>query len=240
MMQRKRRVLIIIPAYNEEHTIGKVLYELTAVANKLGRDNIDLKILVIDDGSTDRTVEIAKKYNVLIVSHLRNMGPGVAVRTGFLYAIKNNFDFIVRVDADGQHPPNEIPKILKPVLDGEADVVIGSRFLHKTSYKMPFIKKLGIKIYSLVVLALTKKKIIDLTSGFRAFNLKAVKTIVHSYPPDFPALKSTLTLIKSGLRVIEVPIKMNPRFKGRSYISGIKLLRYHLRAIKSVFEFLVS
>ena len=230
--------IVVMPAYNEEDSIGQVLAILIKVTDHLDKHlDLILDVLVVDDGSTDGTSEVARTYGARVIRHTRNMGPGAAVRTGFIYAVENGYDLVVQMDADGQHLPEEVPKLILPIIEDEADIVIGSRFLASASYyKMPYMKLAGIKFYSVLVSFLANRLIMDVTSGFRAFNIEAVEAIAPIYPSDFPALKSTLMLAKRGFRIIEVPVKMRPRVSGRSYISGLNLMKYHVRALKSIAE----
>lgn len=239
-MKDNIKVLVVIPAFNEGKTIRDVLMRLKKVIEKIVYElNVEMRPLVIDDGSTDDTPEVVRSCGVTLIKHEKNMGPGAAVRTGLIYAIKNGFDVVVQMDADGQHLPEEIPKLLIPILRGKADVVIGSRFLGTTCYNMPLLRKLGIKFYSIIAFLVTGRMILDITSGFRAYGIKAVKFIAHAYPIDFPAIKSTLMLVRRGFRVIEIPTKMMERKRGRSYIGGLNLIRYHIRALKSLIELMV-
>ncbi len=165
------KVLIVIPAYNEELMIAGVLRGLPRYLEGIGK----IGIVVVNDGSRDKTCEIARKQNVLVISHLLNRGLGAALATGFAFAKNENADIVVSFDADGQHRAEDIPKIINPILRGEADVVIGSRLIGKTT--MPWPRKIVNKISNAITFFLFGIWTSDSQSGFRAFSKKAITSI---------------------------------------------------------------
>jgi len=237
--EHQKLIEIGIPAFNEERNLGHVLEEILSVIKPL-KKRYRVKIVVVDDASTDRTAMIAKSYGAIVLSHPKNMGYGASIRTFLNYAIRSGADAVILMDADGQHPPEELPRVLAPVLHDEADVVIGSRFLKGSPDWIPIIKKAGMRFYSLLVSFLTRRRITDVTSGFRAMNRKALLVVTPIYPNDYPAVKVTAYLGLRGLRMVEVPVNMRPRRSGRSYIRGYVLLRYHLRVIKHLLKALIG
>jgi len=236
---RPRSIKIGILAYNEEKTIGTVLRRALSISTELKKD-FEVELVVVDDASVDATGDIARALGATVLSHEKNRGYGASVRTFLTYALRSGADIVVLMDADGQHPPEEIPRLIEPVLHGEADVVIGSRFLNGRAKWMPALKRIGIMFYSLLTSILVRKRITDVTSGFRAMNRRAVEVVAPVYPDDYPAVKVTICMGMRGLRIMEVPVRMSPRGSGSSYIRGSALLSYHLRVIKHIIMALVN
>ena len=209
------RILAIVPALNEVDNIGSVVRNLITTSPWIN-------VLVIDDGSTDATAEVARAHGAKVISLPVNLGIGGAVQTGFLYALKNHYDVALQVDGDGQHRAEEIRKLVDPVLLGEADVTIGSRFLEKTSYKSAWPRRLGIYLLSKTIQSVVRKNFTDPTSGFRAYNQKALKIVSAHYSTDYPEPDSIVTLLKNRLRLIEISVEMDARLSGSSSITPFK------------------
>jgi len=222
-----------IPAYNEEEVIGDVIKRARSALEELGR-GFRFRLVVVDDGSKDGTGDIAKALGAIVLRHEENRGYGASVRALLFHALRTGADALVLLDADGQHPPEEIPKLLVPVLRGEADVVIGSRFLLGGARWVPSLRRAGRKFYSLLVSAITGIRLTDVTSGFRAMNRRAIELVAPVYPDDYPAVKVTIYMALRGLRIIELPVRMEPRKSGSSYIRGKTLLSYHVRVLGHV------
>lgn len=214
----EKRVLVILPAHNEEKSIGAVIDKI----RKLGKK---YHLVVINDGSTDKTQEIAFKKNVEVINLPFNLGIGGSVQTGLKYAYINNYDVAVQVDADGQHDPIFIPELIK-ALDHDADMAIGSRFMAKTNYQPPFMRKLGIEIFSFFIKLTCGKKIYDSTSGFRAFNRKAITFLAKNYPIDFPEPESIVKLLRNGFKIKEVRVEMSNRSSGKSSVTSLKAIYF--------------
>ena len=192
------KITVGIPAYNEEKTIAKIIVKLKKTVDQ---------IIVCDDGSTDSTSEIAESLGATVVKHAKNSGYGMAIRSIFLKSREINADILVTLDADGQHKIEDINKIIKPVVDGEADISIGSRFLKEDS-NTPGYRKLGVKIITKVTNSSLSEKITDAQSGFRAYNNKVLQSLT---PADSGMGISTEILIKSsnlGLKIVEVPTEI--------------------------------
>ena len=168
-----KKTLIIIPAYNEEGAIARV------IAN-IRRDVPQADILVVNDGSRDRTAREARQNGAMVMNLPYNMGIGSAVQSGFLFAKEKGYHYAVQVDGDGQHPAKEIPRLLA-ALDNGADMSIGSRFVVSTGYQPPFSRALGIKIFSFLVSLIVRRRVFDTTSGFRAINRKAILLLTVVY-----------------------------------------------------------
>jgi len=192
------KITVGIPAYNEEKNIAKIIVKLKKTVDQ---------IIVCDDGSTDSTSEIAESLGATVVKHAKNSGYGMAIRSIFLKSREINADILVTLDADGQHKIEDINKIIKPVVDGEADISIGSRFLKEDS-NTPGYRKLGVKIITKVTNSSLSEKITDAQSGFRAYNNKVLQSLT---PADSGMGISTEILIKSsnlGLKIVEVPTEI--------------------------------
>lgn len=209
------KILAIVPALNEAENIGSVV-------RNLKQTSPGLDVLVIDDGSTDQTAELARSHGAKVISLPVNLGIGGAVQTGFIYALKNQYDVALQVDGDGQHRGEEIRKLIDPVLLGDADVTIGSRFLEKTAYQAAWPRRLGIYLLSKTIQSVVRRNFTDPTSGFRAYNQKALRIVSAHYSTDYPEPDAIVTLLKNGLRLTEVSVEMDPRLSGRSSITPFK------------------
>ena len=218
---KKRRVCFIVPAYNEEASIRAVVTQLRSIRK---HD----QIVVINDGSTDRTSAQVKDLDVTLIELPFNLGIGGSVQTGLKYARDDGFDVAVQIDADGQHTPSEVEKLLAAIDD--VDMVIGSRFIMKTAYSPSSFRYIGIRIFSILLFLTTGKKFYDPTSGFRAFNTKAINFLSEHYPTDFPEPESIMYLDKAGLKIKEVSVKMSQRQGGVSSVTQLKAV-YLLIAI---------
>lgn len=216
--------LIVIPAWNEEKNISFVIRELKEFDSSA-------QILVIDDGSIDKTKDIAKDLGVKVLSLPFNLGVGAAMRLGFKYAFENNYLSVTQLDADGQHIPAEISKLLEKMSDH--DVVIGSRFNVKSSdFKVNLVRRFAMLVLAKSLSAITKSKLTDVTSGFRVSNRSAIEIFAMKYPPEYlgDTIESLVIAHKHGLKISEVNVKMRPRLHGTSSQSTIKALMYTVRA----------
>jgi hypothetical protein len=226
--------LAIIPAYNEGEKIGQVVSEI-----RKSEKNID--ILVIDDGSTDKTAHYARAAGAKVVRLSSNMGYGVALQTGFKYACEREYDFLVQLDGDGQHDPAYIPDMLKVVIAGEADLVLGSRFLHKTApdrskYKAGKARKLGMVFFAFLTTKLIGFKVTDPTSGYQAFNKRVMAFFTQDFfPCDFPDADVLVMLHRAGFKIKEFPMIMSKRENGKSMHDGIKPVYYVFKMLLSMF-----
>ncbi|WHY03413.1 glycosyltransferase family 2 protein [Neobacillus sp. DY30] len=210
----KLKVIVFLPAFNEEESIGNVIFNIPRDFH----DNVEVKILVINDGSSDRTVEVSKGAGAdYIVSFPQNQGLGAAVRAGLHECFKRGADIGVMIDADGEYPADHIPNLLQPIFKGEADYTMGSRFLG-TIKGMKLHRRLGNYCFTFLQTVLLKKWIYDGQSGMRAFTRSALQhaEIIHDYNY---AQVLTLNLVRKGFRVKEVPIPYNVRSTGTSFIT---------------------
>ena len=227
------KVLLIIPSFNEEENVLKN-YSRILEYNKKFKTKYDA--IVVDDGSTDRTKEICVENNIPHISLLHNLGIGGAVQTGYKYACLNNYDIAVQFDGDGQHDVNYVKDVIKPIEDGNADMVIGSRFVDKKSsdFKSTKSRQLGINIISFFIKLVTGKKIYDTTSGFRAVNKDLIKIFSENYPVEYPEPVSTVGVLKNNFKVEEVAVSMNERKSGKSSIHSWKNAYYMINVVLSI------
>ncbi len=220
---RNRRVIAVIPAFNEQRAIGALVDEIRAF-------DASFDVVVVDDGSTDATAKTAADHGATVVTLPFNLGIGGAVQTGFKYALEHRYELAVRLDGDGQHDPNELPKLLAPVERGEADIVTGSRFVDGAgAYRPPFARRIGITWFALLVSLLTRQRVTDTTSGFQALNRKGIALFAGDYPNDYPEVEATVLVFKHRLRLAEVPVKMREREHGESSITFLRSVYYMLK-----------
>jgi glycosyltransferase involved in cell wall biosynthesis len=228
-----KKICIIIPAFNEEENIISVIASI--------KDHSDADIVVIDDGSNDLTAQNAKEAGAIIVSHPFNMGYGVALQTGYKYAVKNDYDFLLQIDGDGQHDPKYIPELFNQVVSGKCDVVIGSRFLEDCNYKTKVIKSIGIRLFRVIILIACGKPVTDPTSGYQCLNKKVFTFFTHdSFPCDYPDANIIIMLQRMGFAVKEIPVTMHPNPVGRIMHKGIITISYYLfKMLLSIFITLI-
>jgi glycosyltransferase involved in cell wall biosynthesis len=223
------RILVIVPAFNEGGNIKHTLEEIKSAP-------IPMDIVVIDDGSSDETRREALSLDCSVVSLPFNLGIGAAVQTGLLYAQHYSYDAAVRVDGDGQHDIHYLDVLLRPVLNLEADLVIGSRFIPPfLGYRSSFIRRIGIHFFANLISGMIQSRITDPTSGFQAFSWQAIKFFSRSYPLDFPEPESIVAAQRSGLRIREVPVQMRKRVAGRSSIRYLVTLYYMMKVTFAIF-----
>jgi len=224
------RRLAIVPAFNEEEAIGRVVEEIRTY-------DPQLEVVVVDDGSHDRTQEVARSAGARVLRLPFNLGIGGAVQTGFRYAHENDFELAVRVDGDGQHDPAQLSAVIEPVLRGEADIVVGSRYLSAggDGYRSSVPRRMGIRILAGIVSRLTGQRITDPTSGFQALNRKAIALFAADYPHDYPEVEALVMVIRHRLRLKEVPVAMRPRTTGRSSIRALSSVYYMIKVLLALF-----
>jgi len=228
MDNKKAEILVIIPAYNEEKSIGKVIEEVKENAP-------EADIVVINDGSTDNTANVARRVGVKVISHPINLGAGAAIQTGYKYALRFPYRIIVQLDADGQHLPTYIHSLANVLKNNSADVVIGSRFLSNQKYNGSRIRKLGMKIFSVVTSFILRQKITDTSSGFRALKRGVVDFFAHiDYPSDYQDADLIILTHSAGFRIKEVSVTMNEREGGKSALAGTKLIYYGFKMLLSI------
>ena len=232
-MKNKEKILIIIPAYNEEKNILSTYQEIINY-NKKMKTKYD--VIVINDGSYDKTENILKDNKIPHISLVTNLGIGGAVQTGYKYALENNYDVAIQFDGDGQHDVNCIKDLVKPILDKKANMTIGSRFIKKDSseFQSSQLRRIGIKMISLVIKLKTKKKIYDTTSGFRAIDKNLIKLFTEIYPIEYPEPISTVYVLNHNYKVDEIGVNMKERKEGKSSIHTWKNFYYMINVILTI------
>ena len=220
-------VCVIIPCFNEELSIMSVINSLKIYIPSP-------HLVVINDGSLDRSSEIANSLNVVVIDHPTNLGIGASLQTGLRYAKKINADIAIQFDADGQHLADEIINLLQPIFKKEANFVIGSRWLIDFGYKSSFPRKLGIVILSFLLSKKIKQFISDPTSGFRAMDRKTIDILSNSYSKEYPEVSSIITAKINRLKIIEVPVAMKDRVTGVSSIGSLRSIYYMILEIFTI------
>ena len=221
--------LAVIPAYNEQATVADVIAKLHARTPQLD-------VVVIDDGSTDATGRVAEESGASVLRLPFNLGIGGAVQAGFKYADDHGYDYMVQVDADGQHDPAEIAKLFSEVsADGRPDMVCGSRFATPTGYIAPISRRTGIHLFAFLLSRLLRQPVTDPTSGFRLYNRRAISLFARDYPHDYPEVEAVLMLHHHKLTMREVPVRMFQRGGGVSSISSGKSLYYMIKVLLALF-----
>ena len=229
---RAVRVLLVIPALNEEAVIGSVVEELKQAIES---GAITGEILVIDDGSKDRTAEIAHKAGARVARMSRNLGIGGAVQCGIRVALREGFDGAIQVDGDGQHPPSEIAKLLEVgAREPASDLVIGTRYLSSDGFRSTFLRRLGGWWLSRLLRVVAGASVSDPTSGFRLYGKRALELFDRNYPYDYPEPEAVAIAMAAGLRVTETPVVMRDRQAGRSSIIGYRTIYYMLKVTLAV------
>lgn len=222
----EKKVLLIIPAYNEEDNILKT-YKTIVDYNKKNKTNYD--VIVINDGSKDSTPKILDDNNIPHIDLIHNLGIGGAVQTGYKYAYYHNYDIAIQYDGDGQHDVRYVKDIIEPIINKKADMVIGSRFICDIdTFKSSVTRRIGINIISQFMKFATGKKIYDTTSGFRACSKEIIYDFSLSYPSEYPEPVTTCEILKKKYIIKEVPVEMNAREGGVSSIRAWKSIYYML------------
>ncbi len=222
------KVLIIVPAFNEEGNVGQAI-------DQIRRSSVACDVLVIDDGSTDQTALEASRHGAVVIRLPFNLGIGGAVQTGFQYAYAEGYDIAVQIDGDGQHDPSYLDMLIAPILSQEADLVVGSRFLADSGgFKSTFSRRVGIRFFVGLINLLTRMKITDPTSGFRAHNKKLIAAFASDYPHDFPEPEALVVARRANASVQEIPVVMRARRGGSSSIGSIKSIYYMLKVTVAI------
>jgi glycosyltransferase involved in cell wall biosynthesis len=221
------RTLVFIPAWNEADSVAAVIAD---VHERLpGAD-----VLVVDDGSTDETAARAGEAGATVASLPFNQGLGAALQTGYLYALREGYDFCAHLDADGQHPPAEVARLLEEVRADHADLVIGSRYREPSAdggsgdgvggddYRPTISRRIGTSVFRFFLTLATRQRFTDTTSGMRAANRRVMELFSESYSPDFAEIESLQLAVRQGLRVEEVPVRMLERVGGSSFLTPLR------------------
>ena len=229
-----RAYLAVVPAYNEQSTVARVVRSIRENAPRFD-------IVVIDDGSTDGTAVEAAAAGAKVIRHPFNLGIGGAVQSGFTYALDHGYDRLAQVDADGQHDPAELARLIQ-VMDDEPsiDMVCGSRFLSsETDYVAPISRRTGIHIFAFLLSRIIGQRVTDPTSGFRLYNRRGIALFARDYPHDYPEVEAVLMVHFHRLRMREVPVRMFQRGGGVSSLRSGKSVYYMLKVLLAIFVGLI-
>lgn len=224
------RTLVFIPAWNEADSVAAVIADV--------RERLpDADVLAIDDGSTDATAARAREAGATVASLPFNQGLGAALQTGYLYALREGYDFCAHLDADGQHPPAEVARLLEEVYADRADLVLGSRYQDGVGarsvgadgeseggpdYRPTLSRRIGTSVFRFFLTLATRQRFTDTTSGMRAANRRVMALFSENYSPDFAEIESLQLAVRQGLRVQEVPVRMLERAGGASFLTPLK------------------
>ncbi len=222
--------LVIIPAFNEEGNLEKTISDIKNNAP-------DFDYVIINDCSTDKTLEMCRKHGFSYLNLPVNLGIGGAVQTGYRYAYYHGYDIAVQFDGDGQHSAAHLENMVSELLKTDSDMVIGSRFIEKEGFQSSGLRRIGIKYFTVLIKILTGKKITDPTSGMRMVNRKLLERFTDEYPKDYPEPESVVTILSEKYKVTEIPVVMNEREEGVSSIS-LKNSIYYM--IKVSFAILIA
>ncbi len=216
--------LVFIPAWNEADSVAAVIADVRECLP-------DADLLVVDDGSTDETAARAAEAGATVASLPFNQGLGAALQTGYLYALREGYDLCAHLDADGQHPPAEVARLLEEVRADRADLVIGSRY-HADAvegggeggedYKPTISRRIGTSVFRFFLTLATRQRFTDTTSGMRAANRRVMRLFSENYSPDFAEIESLQLAVREGLRVEEVPVRMLERVGGTSFLTPLR------------------
>lgn len=218
------RVLAVVPAFNEQESVGRTIEELVSV-------NPSVDVLVVDDGSGDHTAQVARQAGAIVCQLPYNLGVGGAMRAGYRYALRHDYDVAVQVDADGQHDPTYL-KALVDELD-TADIVVGARFAGEGDYHARGPRRWAMRLLAVTLTRLAHHKLTDVTSGFRAANRRAIRVFADHYPAEYlgDTVESLVIAIRSGCTVSQVPVSMRIRSGGRASHSPLRAGVYLVRAV---------
>jgi glycosyltransferase involved in cell wall biosynthesis len=220
------RSIAIVPAFQERASIARVVEDIRRLSSA--------DVVVIDDGSGDGTAAEAVRAGARVITLPFNLGIGSAVQTGYMVALEGGYDVAIQVDGDGQHPAEEIDRLIAALGESGADIVVGSRFMGGGAYRAPLGRRLGIGIFARLVSGITGVRMTDTTSGFRASNARAISLFAAAYPHDYPEVEAVIIAHRAGLRLIEIPVEMRERQGGRSSITPLKSAYYMLKVIMAI------
>ena len=221
------KLLILIPAFNEEGAVGSVIEEVKSVLPEVA-------ILVVDDCSEDATIAVAQRAGARVLPLPHHLGLGGCVQAGYRLAFELGYDYVVRVDGDGQHDPHDIPAILAALEREGCEMVIGSRYMNGANYS-GWVRALGIAFFRAVLRPILGRPVRDPTSGFVGVNRTALQLFSHSFPLEYPEIEALVVLQRKRFRFVEVPCATRPRKAGRSTITAVKSLYYILHVLLGVF-----
>lgn len=222
------RRIALVPAYNEEGSVAQVISEIRAF-------DPGFEIVVVDDGSRDRTSAVAAGHGARVLRLPFNLGIGGSVQTAFRYAADNGFELAIRLDGDGQHDAAQLSALVAPVLDGAADIAVGSRFLADGGYRQSRQRQIGNRLLAGAASLVAREKVTDPSSGFQALNRRVIELFADDYPHEFPEVEATVMVAKNRLRRVEVPSAMRERLAGRSSHGALKSAYFLVKVLLALF-----
>lgn len=223
-----KNILVIIPAYNEADNIGRVI-------EKTQHSLPSADILVVNDGSSDSTSAISRQRGAMVLDLSYNLGIGAAMQTGYKFAYRMGYDIAVQCDADGQHHPAAIKKLVETLTNDGVDMVLGSRYLRKKRFRSFVFRRLGVLIFSRVLSLIVRQKLTDTTSGFRAVNRELIKSFSTFYPDDYPEPEALVLLHREGFTMKEISVNMSSRKGGNSSITWWRSIYYMAKVLLAIF-----
>lgn len=226
-MYRGKKVLVIIPAYNEANNIENTVQSLL-------NEDFGVDYLVINDCSRDNTLDVLRKNRYSHINLPINLGIGGGMQTGYKYALRNDYDIAIQMDGDGQHIPGYIKDLLEPIMNEEADLTVGSRFLNKEGFQSSRMRRVGISFLSGLIHLCCGVRVKDVTSGFRVANRKTIKLFAQNYAQDYPEPESLVSCAVAGIRISEVPVVMKERNSGKSSITSLKSIYYMIKVSTAI------
>jgi glycosyltransferase involved in cell wall biosynthesis len=221
------KILVIIPALNEAESIRRVI---DSVRQQIPHADV----LVMNDGSSDATGECAEAAGAMVLHMPYNVGIGASVQAGFQFADKMKYDVVVRNDGDGQHDATEIMNMLEALAADKADIIIGSRYIENRGYVATPMRRIGSLILANLISLIVRQRVTDPTSGFIVCNRKAIHMCAQIYPHDYPEPESIVLLYRAGVRMLEMPVTMQPRLAGQSSITALRSAYYMIKVILAI------
>ena len=237
----KKRIIILIPCYNEEECISNVVNGINIYMQTIP-SFITVEYLIINDCSTDATLEMCKKNGYNYLNLPENLGIGGCMQAGYCYAYENEYDIAVQHDGDGQHDPFYLDAVVRPILSNKADIVIGSRFIEKQGFQSSWQRRFGIRLLSNLIFFCARVKILDVTSGYRAISKKYIKRFAEQYAQDYPEPESIMDAALNKAVIIEIPVVMKARMSGESSIKPFHSLYYVVKVSLTIllYRFIVK
>jgi len=227
-MRTDNKILIIVPAYNEARAVGNVI-------DKIQRCLPHADVLVVNDGSSDSTSATSQQAGAMVLDLPYNMGIGAAMQTGYKFAHRMGYDIAVQCDGDGQHHPSQIKTLVEALINSDADMVLGSRYLSSRKFKSSVPRRLGMLVFSNVLSLIAGQKLTDTTSGFRVVNKEVIESFSLYYPDDYPEPEALVILHKEGFTIKEMPVSMSSRRNGSSSITAWKSTYYAFKVLLAIF-----
>jgi glycosyltransferase involved in cell wall biosynthesis len=228
------KAIVLIPCYNEEKNIRDVINNIHNFADFNTETDFAIDHIVINDSSNDKTLSVCKENNYDYLNLAVNLGIGGCVQTGYKYAYDRGYDIAIQHDGDGQHDPACFKNVIEPIISGQADIVIGSRFINNSGFQSTGLRRFGICFLSWIIRLCAGVKIHDVTSGYRAVNKRYIEYFARHYAQDFPEPESIVDATRYKAKIVEVPVIMHERKEGESSIGVLKSIYYMIKVSLSI------